>query len=187
MADILDTDIKYLKGFGPRRADMLEKNLGIRTYRDLLYHFPTSYVDRSSIRRIADFSGNDMPSVQVRGRFVSITVQGEGAKSRLVGLFSDGSGVMEVVWFQRIKAMRELYHTSTEYVVFGKPTPFNGRWSMVHPEIDAPGAAATQIEFRGVYPLTEQLRNRGFSSRTFSLPCAETTRRCPPRSSPRWG
>ena len=116
MADILDTDIKYLKGFGPRRADMLEKNLGIRTYRDLLYHFPTSYVDRS---------------VQVRGRFVSITVQGEGAKSRLVGLFSDGSGVMEVVWFQRIKAMRELYHTSTEYVVFGKPTPFNGRWSMV--------------------------------------------------------
>ena len=173
MADILDTDIKYLKGFGPRRADMLEKNLGIRTYRDLLYHFPTSYVDRSSIRRIADFSGNDMPSVQVRGRFVSITVQGEGAKSRLVGLFSDGSGVMEVVWFQRIKAMRELYHTSTEYVVFGKPTPFNGRWSMVHPEIDAPGAAATQIEFRGVYPLTEQLRNRGFSSRTFSLAARE--------------
>lgn len=173
MADILDTDIKFLKGFGPKRADLLEKNLGIRTYRDLLYHFPTSYIDRSSIRRIADFSGNDMPSVQVKGRFVSMTVQGEGAKSRLVGLFSDGSGVMEVVWFQRIKAMRELYHTSTDYVVFGKPVPFNGRWSMVHPEVDVPGAVATQIEFRGVYPLTEQLRNRGFSSRTFSLAARE--------------
>ncbi len=91
MADILDTDIKFLKGFGPKRADLLEKNLGIRTYRDLLYHFPTSYIDRSSIRRIADFSGNDMPSVQVKGRFVSMTVQGEGAKSRLVG---DGGGVV---------------------------------------------------------------------------------------------
>ncbi|MDE6418591.1 MAG: ATP-dependent DNA helicase RecG, partial [Duncaniella sp.] len=101
MAGILDTDIMYLKGIGPKRAEVLKKNLGIRTYRDLVYHFPTSYVDRSTIRRIADFCGDDMPSVQVRGRFVSITVQGEGAKMRLTGLFSDGSGLMEVVWVQR--------------------------------------------------------------------------------------
>lgn len=173
MADILDTDIKFLKGIGPRRADLLEKNLGIRTYRDMLYHFPTSYIDRSTIRRISDFSGADMPSVQVRGRFVSFTVQGEGAKTRLVGLFSDGSGLMEVVWFQRIKAMREHYHTATDYIVFGKPAEFNGRWSMVHPEVDLPGAVAAQIESRGVYPLTEQLRNRGFSSRTFSVAAQE--------------
>ncbi|MCM1521579.1 MAG: ATP-dependent DNA helicase RecG [Muribaculaceae bacterium] len=169
MADLLDTDIKFLKGIGPKRADLLARNLGIHTYRDLLYHFPSSYVDRSTIYRIADFAGDEMPSVQVKGRFVSITVQGEGAKTRLVGLFSDGSGLMEVVWFQRVKAMRELYRTSTDYIVFGKPTPFNGRWSMVHPEIDMPGAPATQMESRGVYPLTEQLRNRGFSSKTFSL------------------
>ncbi len=173
MPDILDTDIKFLKGFGPRRADLLEKNLGIRTYRDMLYHFPTSYIDRSTIRRIADFAGADMPSVQVRGRFVSLTVQGEGAKTRLVGLFSDGSGLMEVVWFQRIKAMREHYHTATDYIVFGKPVEFNGRWSMVHPEIDLPGAVAARIESRGVYPLTEQLRGRGFSSRTFSVAAQE--------------
>lgn len=173
MADYLDTDIKFLKGIGPRRAELLGKNLGIRTYRDMLYHFPTSYVDRSSIWRIADFSGTDMPSVQVRGRFVLMSVQGEGAKSRLVGLFSDGSGVMEVVWFQRIKAMREHYHTATDYVVFGKPALFNGRWSMVHPEVDPPAAAAAQIDCRGVYPLTEQLRNRGFSSRTFSVAAAD--------------
>lgn len=169
MADILDTDIKFLKGIGPKRAELLEKNLGIRTYRDMLYHFPTSYVDRSTVWRIADFAGSDMPSVQVKGRFVSLTVQGEGARARLVGLFSDGSGVMEVVWFKRIRAMREHYLTSTDYVVFGKPTQFNGRWSMVHPEVDPPGATAAQIESRGVYPLTEQLRNRGFSSRTFSV------------------
>ncbi len=153
---------------GPKRAELLDKNLGIRTYHDLLYHFPTHYVDRTTIRRIVDFQGADMPSVQVRGRFVTFNVQGEGAKTRLTGLFSDGSGVMEVVWFQRIKFLREHYHTNTEYVVFGKPTQFNGRWSMVHPEVDAPGAPGAQEGFRGVYPLTEQLRNRGFSSKTFS-------------------
>ncbi len=153
---------------GPKRAELLEKNLGIRTYHDLLYHFPTHYVDRTTVRRIADFAGDDMPSVQVRGRFITFSVQGEGAKTRLTGLFSDGSGVMEVVWFQRIKFMREHYHTNTEYVVFGKPSQFNGRWSMVHPEIDPPGAPGAQEGLRGVYPLTEQLRNRGFSSKTFS-------------------
>ncbi len=161
-------DIKYLKGIGPKRAELLDKNLGIKTYYDLLYHFPTHYIDRRSVYRIIDFTGDDMPSLQVRGKFVSFTVQGEGAKTRLVGLFSDGSGVMEVVWFQRIKAIRQLYHTATEYILFGKPSQFNGRWSMVHPEIDTPDAAESKGGFRGVYPLTEQLRNRGFSSRTFS-------------------
>lgn len=161
-------DIKFLRGIGPKRAELLEKNLGIRTYHDLLFHFPTHYIDRRSIHRIIDFAGDDMPSLQVKGKFISFTVQGEGAKTRLVGLFSDGSAVMEVVWFQRIKAIRQLYHTATDYILFGKPSQFNGRWSMVHPEIDTPEVAASRRDFRGVYPLTEQLRNRGFSSRTFS-------------------
>ncbi len=161
-------DIKFLRGMGPKRAELLEKNLGIRTYHDLLFHFPTHYVDRRSIYRIRDFAGDDMPSVQVKGKFVSFNVIGEGAKMRLVGLFSDGSGVMEVVWFQRIKSLRSAYVTGTEYILFGKPSCFNGRWSMVHPEIDTPQSLPPQGGFRGVYPLTEQLRNRGFSSRTFS-------------------
>ncbi len=168
MDRLRNTDIKFLRGMGPKRAELLEKNLGIRTYHDLLYHFPTHYIDRTTIRRIADFEGDDMPSVQVKGKFVTFTVQGEGAKTRLVGLFSDGSGVMEVVWFKRIKSLREHYHTNTEYVVFGKPSQFNGRWSMVHPEVDLPGAPGAQEGFRGVYPLTEQLRTRGISSKTFS-------------------
>ena len=176
MAPLLDTDIMYLKGIGPKRAEVLNKNLGIHTYRDLLYHFPTSYIDRSTIRTISEFEGEDMPSVQVKGRFVSMTVQGEGTKTRLTGLFSDGTGVMEVVWFQRIKAIRSHYTTSTDYILFGKPAQFNGRWSMVHPEIDTPGAAVTQLGVQGVYPLTEQLRNRGFSSRTFSTGAADILR-----------
>nr|MDE6555347.1 ATP-dependent DNA helicase RecG [Duncaniella sp.] len=106
--------------------------------------------------------------------FVSFTVQGEGAKTRLVGLFSDGSATMEVVWFQRIRQMREHLATGTEYVIFGKPTEFTGRWSMVHPEIDQPSSMLVQKGgMRGVYPLTEQLRNSGFTSRTFALAAAE--------------
>ena len=168
-----NTDIKYLRGIGPKRAELLDKNLGIKTYHDMLYHFPTHYVDRTTIRLIRDFEGEDMAAVQVRGQFVSFNTIGEGAKMRLVGLFSDGSGTMEVVWFKRIKSIRELYHTHTDYTLFGKPSVFNGRWSMVHPEIDPPGAPMAQAGFRGVYPLTEQLRNRGFSSRTFATAAAE--------------
>ena len=90
----------------------------------MLYHFPTHYIDRTTIRRIRDFEGEDMAAVQVRGQFVSFNTIGEGAKMRLVGLFSDGSGTMEVVWFQRVKSLRELYHTHTEYTLFGKPSVF---------------------------------------------------------------
>lgn len=162
------TEIKYLKGVGPRRAQLLESELGIRTYGELVQHFPSSYLDRTSFRTIDSFSGDDMPAVQVRGRFLSFVVQGEGAKTRLVGLFSDGRATMEVIWFRGIKQIKAAYLTNTEYIVFGKPTLFKmtGRWSMVHPEVDLPGAAATAAGgLRGVYPLTERLRNSGISSR----------------------
>ncbi|MDE5626398.1 MAG: ATP-dependent DNA helicase RecG, partial [Candidatus Amulumruptor sp.] len=162
------TEIKYLKGVGPRRAQLLQSELGIRTYGELVQHFPSSYLDRTSFRTIDSFVGDDMPSVQVRGRFLSFVVQGEGAKTRLVGLFSDGRATMEVIWFRSIKQIKAAYLTNTEYVLFGKPSLFKmtGRWSMVHPEVDLPGAAATAGGgLRGVYPLTERLRNSGISSR----------------------
>lgn len=108
-----------------------------------------------------------MPHVQVRGRFVTFNVQGEGAKTRLIGLFTDGTMAMEVVWFNRIKAIRQSYNPGVEYVVFGKPSQFNNRWSMVHPEVDLPQAIQAATGMRGVYPLTDVLRNRGISSRSF--------------------
>ena len=157
-------DIKYVKGIGPKRAELLGKELKIRTAYDLLHHFPTSYLDRSSIYSIRDFEG-DMPAVQVKGRFVSFNVMGEGAKIRLIGLFTDGSATMEVAWFQSIKRIRETLHTGTDYILFGKPTTFNGRWQMSHPEVDTLEKAVSQIGLRGVYPLTEGLRNRGIASR----------------------
>lgn len=158
------TAITYLKGVGPKKGELLTKQLEIRTLYDLLYHFPNHYVDRSRFYTISSFT-REMPAVQVKGRFVSFAEHGEGAKLRLVGLFSDGTGLMEVVWFRRIKWMRDSYKIGEEYVLFGKPAEFSGRWSMVHPEIDSPQAVLASAGLRGVYPLTEQLRNRGINSR----------------------
>ena len=159
------TAITYLKGVGPKKGELLTKQLEIRTLYDLLYHFPNHYVDRSRFYTISSFS-REMPAVQVKGRFVSFAEHGEGAKSRMVGLFSDGTGLMEVVWFRRIKWMRDSYKVGEEYVLFGKPAEFSGRWSMVQPEIDSPQTVLASAGLRGVYPLTEQLRNRGINSRS---------------------
>ncbi len=158
-------DIKYLKGIGPARADILNKQIGIRSYYDLIYYFPTHYIDRSSIYKINSLQG-DMPSIQIRGHFIAFSVQGHGAKTRLVGLFTDGTGTLEVVWFQRIKSLKDAYHIGNEYILFGKPTEFNNHWSMVHPEVDIPSSIGALQGLRGIYPLTETLRNKGISSRT---------------------
>ncbi len=160
--------IKYVKGVGPKRAELLESQLGIRNAYDLLHHFPTHYLDRSTVYRIADFEG-DMPAVQVRGRFVSLNTIGEGAKMRLVGLFSDGSKAMDVVWFKGIATLKRKLLTDTDYVLFGKPSVFNGRWQMSHPEIESPSLAMTATGIRGIYPLTETLRSRNIGSRQFQL------------------
>lgn len=157
-------DIKYVKGVGPQRAELLSKELGIKTAYDLVHHFPSTYLDRTQIYQIRDFSG-EMPQVQVKGRFISFNVVGEGAKSRLVALFSDGSGTMEVVWFQGIKYIQQNIKTGVEYILFAKPTIFNGRWQMTHPEIDTIDKAIVQQGMRGVYPLTEKLRNKNIGSR----------------------
>lgn len=166
MISLLRTDVKFLKGIGPKRAEILDKELGIRTYYDLLHHFPSHYIDRSQIYPIASLSG-DMPYIQIRGRFVSFAIQGEGAKRRLVGLFSDGRATIEIVWFNRIRELQQLYSVGNEYILFGKPTNFNGRWSMVHPEVDTTSSVGATQGLRGIYPLTEKLRNRGINSKTF--------------------
>lgn len=165
MNSLRSLKIMYLKGVGPSRAELLEKELGIVTYYDLLHHFPSHYVDRSVIYKIRDLQG-EMPYVQLRGRFISFNLLGEGARSHLVALFTDGTATIEVVWFRRLKQIREAYKTGNEYIIFGKPTLFNHDWQMVHPEVDLPSAVTAAQGFRGVYPLTEKLRNKGIGSRT---------------------
>ncbi|MDE7335151.1 MAG: ATP-dependent DNA helicase RecG, partial [Muribaculaceae bacterium] len=161
----LSTDITYLKGIGPQRAQLLQKELGIATVGDLLEHFPTSFLDRSQVYKIADLRGAEMPMIQIRGRFIAASMQGEGAKTRLVTMFTDGTGVIEVVWFRNAASIRKSLNPDITYVLFGKPTSFNNHWQLVHPELDTEASAEKRIGLRGVYPLTEGLRNRGVTSR----------------------
>lgn len=165
MFDPADIDIKYLAGVGPKRAELLNKQLGIRSCRDLLYYFPFRYVDRSRIYTIAELT-SDMPDIQIKGHFVSFTIHGEGAKRRLQGLFSDGTGIIDVVWFNRVKSISESYHTGIEYILFGKPSIFNGHPNLVHPEIEPAVEESRPRGLQGVYNLTDTLRNRSFTSKT---------------------
>lgn len=168
MNSLRSFDIKYLKGVGPKRAELLKKELGITSAYDLVRHYPTHYLDRSKIYTIRELN-DDMPYVQIRGRFITFNVIGEGAKMRLVGLFSDGTATLEIVWFRRIKAIRQSLTAGTEYIVFGKPSSYMGTKQMSHPEIDLPSSAAASQPVRGVYPLTEKLRNANITSRQISV------------------
>lgn len=164
MNSLRSFDIKFLKGIGPRRADLLRDELGIKSGADLVRHYPTSYLDRSKIYTIAELS-DEMPCVQIKGRFIRLNMMGEGARMRLVGLFTDGRSRMEVVWFQRARAIRDSLSIDTEYIIFGKPSTFNGVRQMTHPEVDRPEAVSAMGSFRGVYPLTDRLRNNSITSR----------------------
>ena len=108
MSDLTSVDIQYLHGVGPKRAALLGSELGVRSYYDLLYYFPFRYIDRSTIHHISDIKG-DMPYIQLKGRFINFTTQGEGARRRLQALFTDGTGTIEVVWFNRVKSIRNTY------------------------------------------------------------------------------
>lgn len=128
-------DIKFLQGVGPSRASILEKELAIRTVGDLLYYYPYKYVDRSRIYRICEIDGN-MPYIQLCGEILSFEAIGEGRGRRLTAHFSDGTGVVDLVWFQGIKYITQNYDCHKPYIIFGKPTVFNGRINVAHPEID---------------------------------------------------
>ncbi len=163
----LDTDIKYLKGVGDKRAQLLDSELDIRTFGDLLYTFPYRYVDTSRFYKISEFSG-EMPSVQVLGRFVGFTVEGEGLRQRLKGSFYDGSRFMEVVWFSKVNFFKTAYQPGVSYILFGKPTQFRDIWQMAHPEVSAYDATRPPEGFRGVYTIPDKLRKKGYSTRLLS-------------------
>ena len=165
MSDLTSVDIQYLHGVGPKRAALLGSELGVRSYYDLLYYFPFRYIDRSTIHHISDIKG-DMPYIQLKGRFINFTTQGEGARRRLQALFTDGTGTIEVVWFNRVKSIQNTYRQGVEYVLFGKPTQYKLHYSIVHPEIDESASVKDAGGLQGVYNLTEKLRNRSISSRT---------------------
>ena len=133
--NILLTDIKYLPTVGPKRAELLGKELNILCYKDLLYFFPFRYVDRSKFYAISEIDSANA-YVQLRGIIKNISNIGEGRSRRLVASFSDDTGVIELVFFKGIKWISEKLKIGSEYIVFGKPSNFNGNINMVHPEIE---------------------------------------------------
>ena len=165
--DILEQDIQYLPGVGPSRKKILGDELGIHTYGDLLNYYPYKYVDRSRIYSVHELTG-DMPFVQTVGRILSFeTFQMGPRKERVVAHFTDGTGIMDLVWFQGGKYVKENYKIGTEYVVFGKPTVFNNRINLTHPDIDrADTLELSTMGMQPYYSTTEKMKKRGLTSRT---------------------
>ena len=164
MFDITTRDIKYLQGVGPQRAAILNKELNIFSLRDLLYYFPYKYVDRSRLYYIHEIDGN-MPYIQLKGQILSFETIGEGRQRRLVAHFSDGTGVVDLVWFQGVKYLMGRYKAHEEYIVFGKPTVFNGRVNMAHPDIDpAKDLTLSTMGLQPYYNTTEKMKRAGLNS-----------------------
>ena len=164
MFDLTTRDIKYLQGVGPQRATMLNKELEIFSLHDLLYYFPYKYVDRSRLYYIHEIDGN-MPYIQLKGQILSFETVGEGRQRRLVAHFSDGTGVVDLVWFQGIKYLMGKYKAHEEYIVFGKPTVFNGRINIAHPDIDpAKDLTLSTMGLQPYYNTTEKMKRAGLNS-----------------------
>ena len=167
--DILDQDIQYLPGVGPNRKKILGDELGIHTYGDLLYNYPYKYVDRSKFYSIHELTG-DMPFVQIVGHILSFETFAMGPrKERVVAHFTDGTGIMDLVWFQGGKYAKQSYKIGKEYIVFGKPTIFNNRINVTHPDIEEirdDGQEQTNFGLRPYYSTTEKMKKRALNSKT---------------------
>ncbi len=172
MQNILDQDIKFLPGVGPRRAELLQKELGIRTFEDLLYTFPFRYIDRTrfyTVKEVLD-AGGDLPYVQLKGKLVRFEQMGKGrGNERLIAFFSDGTGSLELVFFQGLKWVKERLKMGVEYLVFGRPSSYRDKVNIVHPEIDElkDENKLRQSALQGVYGSSEKLRDNGLGQRAF--------------------
>ena len=166
---ILTTSIEYLKGVGPVRADLLKKELKIFTFRDLLFHFPFRYIDKSKIYLIADLTP-EMPNIQLFGKIIKIEEKGHKKSKRLIASFQDDSGVIELVWFKGLRWIKSSIKLNSKYLVFGKPSFFKGIYNIVHPEIDLKEDNDNFFAtgFQAVYPSTELLNAKGLNSRAIS-------------------
>ena len=167
MSSILDQDIQFLPSVGTKTKEILSKELGIRSYGDLLEYYPYKYVDRSKIFHISELT-SDMPFVQLKGKILSYEEVDIGKRNKmLVAHFSDGYGVVDLVWFRSAQYIIKSYKVGTEYIVFGKPSAYNGRFQFAHPDID--DASKLQISEMGMQPfygLTENMKKRGYTSRS---------------------
>lgn len=161
-----DTKIEFLKGVGSQKAALLNQELNIFTFGDLLQHYPFRHEDRSIFHRISELN-ETLDAAQIRGRLREWSIVGEGNKKRMVAHFTDGSGILELVWFQGISWMEKNLRPNAEYIVYGKPVSFGGRWSITHPEITLTGQEQGS-GWISIYPLTEKLRKKFIDSKAIS-------------------
>ncbi len=166
MEGFLNQEVKYLKGVGPKRAQLLGKELNIHTLEDLVYYFPYKYVDRTKFYRIKEVHGN-LPYIQIRGQITGFKLAGGGRAKRLIASFADETGAIELVWFKGLSWIQKSLKTGKEYVVFAKPSLFNNRVNLIHPEIEDAGKLE-ESHFSGLqsfYNTTEKLKNNYITSR----------------------
>ncbi|MBO4550954.1 MAG: DEAD/DEAH box helicase, partial [Bacteroidaceae bacterium] len=162
----LDSDITYLPGIGPSRAKLLEAELGIKTWRDLLYTFPYKHIDRSRLYKIRELT-TEMPFVQVMGQFLSFEEAGEGRKHRLTGHFWDGEMFLDVTWFQGIRYIKQSVKLRKDYILFGRPSVYGGRLCVNHPDLDNPESTVlSKMSMQPYYMTTERMKKAGMTSRT---------------------
>jgi len=181
MSSILDQDIKYITGVGPSRQQMLNKELGIQSLGDLIEYYPYKYVDRSKIYTINELTP-DMPFVQIKGRILSYETFDMGVKKkRLVAHFSDGTGVMDLVWFSGVQYIAKTYKVNREYIIFGRPSIFNNRFQISHPDID--DASTLELNDMGLQPhyhTTEKMKKAGMTSRSIERIMKGMLQKLPP-------
>jgi ATP-dependent DNA helicase RecG len=165
---VLSTPIEYLKGVGPIRAELFKKELRIFSYEDLLMHFPFRYIDKSNIHLISDIN-EDMPYIQFKGKIIKLEEKGLRKSKRLIAHLRDSSGDIELIWFKSVKWIKSSINLDKEYLVFGKPTFYSGKASLVHPELDILDDESIDSRgLHGVYSTTEKLINKGLNSRAIS-------------------
>lgn len=164
--DFFQTKIEFLKGVGPIKAEILKKELGIYTQGDLLHHYPFRYVDRTKFYTVREANAN-LPYIQIKGVITSLIVRGEKRRKYLCGRFEDKTGFLELRWFQGIKWITANLKLNTEYVLFGKPTEFNGSINIVHPELELVSEAQLTVasSMQPVYSTTEKLKLKGLDSK----------------------
>lgn len=165
-ADILEREIKFLPGVGPKRAELLKKELNIVVLRDLLYYFPYKHVDRTKFYRISRISG-DLPYIQLEGKITSVEITGSGKNRRLTALITDDTGSLELVWFRGLKWVYEMLKPGRRFIVYGKPSLFNNKVNLVHPEMEDPDKQEKSISaaLQAFYITSEKLKNSFITSR----------------------
>jgi ATP-dependent DNA helicase RecG len=166
MPGILEQDIKFLPGVGPKKALLLNQELKVFTFGDLIYYFPYKYVDRTKFYTIREIDSN-LPFIQVKGRITGSEVLGVGRNQRLVAYFTDGTGLLELIWFQGIKFVKSSLKTTVDYIVFGKPTEFSGQYNIVHPELDelSPESEKKEGFIQAFYNTSEKLKSNFLNSK----------------------